>query len=137
MPYISCINSCCLLLFLGWYDKPCCRQDDATGLFPVLTVGHSRKYHNTLCLSPQILHKHCFQFLLRITMVPRENKMLMQNLGQKQRVLWYFPKWPITIVISQRKQKSILNYVVVLCEETYLNFKVAKSMLISKTKWRS
>ena len=37
-------------------------------------IGHFGKYHNTLCLSPQILHKHCFQFLLGLTMVPRENK---------------------------------------------------------------
>ena len=40
----------------------------------VWIIGHSRKYHNTLCLSPQILHKHCFQFLLGLTMVLRENK---------------------------------------------------------------
>ena len=38
------------------------------------SIGQSGKYHNTLCLSPKILHKHCFQFLLRLTMVPRENK---------------------------------------------------------------
>ena len=37
-------------------------------------IGHSEKYHNALCLSPQILHKHCFQFLLGLTMVTRENK---------------------------------------------------------------
>ena len=37
-------------------------------------IGHFGKYHNTFCLSPQILHKHCFQFLLGITMVRRENK---------------------------------------------------------------
>ena len=37
-------------------------------------IGHFGKYHNTLCLSPQILHKHCFQFLLGLTVVPRENK---------------------------------------------------------------
>ena len=37
-------------------------------------IGHFGKYHNTLCLSPQILHKHCFQFLLGLTMVPRENE---------------------------------------------------------------
>ena len=36
-----------------------------------LPIGHFGKYHNTLCLSPQILHKHCFQFLLGLT---RENK---------------------------------------------------------------
>ena len=37
-------------------------------------IGQFGKYHNTLCLCPQILHKHCFQFLLGITMVRRENK---------------------------------------------------------------
>ena len=36
--------------------------------------SHFGKYHNTLCLSPPILHKHCFQFLLALTMVPRESK---------------------------------------------------------------
>ena len=41
---------------------------------PISRIGHFGKYHNTLCLSPQILHKHCFQFLLGLTMVPRENK---------------------------------------------------------------
>ena len=41
---------------------------------PSIGIGHFEKYLNTLCLFPQILHKHCFQFLLGITMVPRENK---------------------------------------------------------------
>ena len=41
---------------------------------PFLFTGHFGKYHNTLCLFPQILHKLCFQFLLELTMVPRENK---------------------------------------------------------------
>ena len=27
-------------------------------------IGHFGKYHNALCLSPQILRKHCFCFLL-------------------------------------------------------------------------
>ena len=35
-------------------------------------VGHFWKYHNTLCLSPQILHKHCFCFLLGPLQVPGE-----------------------------------------------------------------
>ena len=57
-------------------------------------IGHFGKYHNTLCLSPQNLHKHCFQFLLGLAMVPRENK---NNAYAK---FWgtnkeYFPKWPI------------------------------------------
>ena len=37
-------------------------------------IGHFGKYHNHLCLFPQILHKHCFQFLLKLTMAQRENK---------------------------------------------------------------
>ena len=28
--------------------------------------------HNAPCLPPKILHNHCFQFLLGITVVPRE-----------------------------------------------------------------
>ena len=39
-----------------------------------LLIGHFGKYHNILCLSPHILHKHCFQFLLGLKMAPRENK---------------------------------------------------------------
>ena len=39
-----------------------------------LLISQFGKYHNTLCLSPQILHEHCFQFLLGLIMVPRENK---------------------------------------------------------------
>ena len=34
----------------------------------------SKILYNTLCLSSKILHKHCFQFLLGLTMVPRKNK---------------------------------------------------------------
>ena len=37
-------------------------------------IGHFGRYHNTLCLSRHILHKHCFQFLLGHLMVSRENK---------------------------------------------------------------
>ena len=30
------------------------------------TPENSITYHNTLCLSPHIWHKHCFQFLLGV-----------------------------------------------------------------------
>ena len=30
-------------------------------------------------------------------MVPRENKNNAKFAGDKQRVLWYFPKWPIWV----------------------------------------
>ena len=29
-----------------------------------MLIGQFAKYHNTVCLSPQILHKHCFRFLM-------------------------------------------------------------------------
>ena len=41
---------------------------------PLMLIGQFGKYHNTLCLSPQILHKHCSSFLMGLTRVPRENK---------------------------------------------------------------
>ena len=37
-------------------------------------IGRRSKTVKNICLSPQILRKHCFQFLLGLTMVPRENK---------------------------------------------------------------
>ena len=58
------------------------------------TIGHFGKYHNTLCLSPQILHKHCFQFLLGITMARRENKNnAYAKFGGTNKE--YFPNWPM------------------------------------------
>ena len=41
---------------------------------PQTLIGQFQKYHNTLCLSSQILHRHCFHFLLGLTIVPWENK---------------------------------------------------------------
>ena len=40
---------------------------------------------------PKILHKHCFQFLLRVKMAPREteNNAYAKFWGDKQRALWY------------------------------------------------
>ena len=53
---------------------------------------------NTIILfvcPPKILHKHCFQFLLGLTMIPREtgNKTYAEFWVDKQRVLWYFWYW--------------------------------------------
>ena len=63
-------------------------------------IRHFGKYHNTLCLSPQILRKHCFQFLLGIKMARRENKInaYAKFGGTNKRVLWYFLEWPISSV---------------------------------------
>ena len=40
---------------------------------------------------PQILHKHCFQFLLGVKMAPRETEKYAyaKCLVHKQRALWY------------------------------------------------
>ena len=40
---------------------------------------------------PQILHKHCLQFLLGVKMAPREteNNAYSNFWGDKQRALWY------------------------------------------------
>ena len=35
-------------------------------------IHHFHIDHNAPCLLPKILHIHCFQFLLGITVVPRE-----------------------------------------------------------------
>ena len=54
------------------------------------TIGHFGKYHNTLCLSPQILHKHCFQFLLGLTTVPRENNNAYAKFGGQKKSIMVF-----------------------------------------------
>ena len=64
-------------------------------------VSNIKIGHNTIILfvcPTKILHKHCCHFLLGFTMVPRENKCntYAKFWRDKQRVLWYFWKWPIT-----------------------------------------
>ena len=57
----------------------------------VIVIGHFGKYHNTLCLSPQTLHEHCFQFLFGLTMSQEKIKtMLMQNLGGQRKSIMVF-----------------------------------------------
>ena len=50
------------------------RKLDCYVVFFRVPIAKNGKCHNTLCLSTQILKKHCFQFLLGLTVVPRENK---------------------------------------------------------------
>ena len=53
-------------------------------------------YYNALCLSHQILHKHCFQFLFRGHFNSQEKlkSMLMKHFGVTNKehygMLWYF-----------------------------------------------
>ena len=73
------------LAFRGYHMSPCDAYVRHLNLFMQLyvldmyitvscAIGHFQKYHNTLCLSSKILHKHCFHFLLGLTLVPRENE---------------------------------------------------------------
>ena len=48
--------------------------------------------HSAPCLPPKILHNHCFQFLLGITVVPRENTMVKQK--------FQVSKFPINLYLT-------------------------------------
>ena len=69
----------------------------------IVIIDHSRNtiaYHNALCLSPKVLHKHCLQFLLAVKMAPREteNNAYAKFWGEKKEhygMLWYFLEWSI------------------------------------------
>ena len=43
-------------------------------ILPNIPISHFQTAHNTLCMPPNILNKHCFQFLLGHTVVPKEIK---------------------------------------------------------------
>ena len=51
------------------------------------------KYYNTFCCPSKIVHKHCFQFLLGLTIASREieDNSYAKFDGQKQ-ALWYWKK---------------------------------------------
>ena len=59
----------------------------------------SLQYHNTLCLSTQNLHKHCFYILLELTIFPPQtgNNAYAKVWVDKQRVLWYIWYWLIEL----------------------------------------
>ena len=71
------------------------------------SIGHFGKYHNTLCLFPQILHKHCFCFLLGPLNQRNWKQCLCKIWGDKQRVLWYFPKWPIPALWRRANARNV------------------------------
>ena len=56
----------------------------ATEFFNTLTIMHP-------CLAPQIFHTHCFQFLLGITVVPREieDNGYEKFFGQASYIIFY------------------------------------------------
>ena len=52
------------------------------------SIGHFQKYHNTLCFSSKVLHKHCFYFLFKSQ--EKMETVFFKILEGRQRVLWYF-----------------------------------------------
>ena len=73
-------------------------------------IGHSQKYHNTICLSSKILHiKHCSYFLLRLDCKSQEKiKTMLRGQTKSIMVLITFRKWPILL----REESKILKGVI-------------------------
>ena len=49
-------------------------EGDSNENFVKKVIHHFHIDHNGPCLPPKILRSHCFQFLLGITVIPRETK---------------------------------------------------------------
>ena len=69
-------------------------------------IDHFGKYHNTLCLSPQILQKHCFCFLLGPLLVPRVCISLINAL-QHDVLSPVFYAVQLTVLTNRTKRDSI------------------------------
>ena len=67
------------------------------------TPENTITYHNALCLLPQIVNKHCLQFLLGVEIAPREteNNAYTKFWGDKKRALWYVMVFAIKPVLVQ------------------------------------
>ena len=103
----------------------------------------SATFENTIILfvSPsRILHKHCFHFLLGLTMLPIERKSntYAKFWRDKQRVLWYFWKWSIEPFNSSLKpdwfhgleiMAVVLANVQVSSRSPQTNWKIVKSFI--------
>ena len=61
---------------------------------------------------PQILHKHCFQFLLGVKMAPREteNNAYAKFWGDKQRALWNVMVFSGVVNSKVYRKQEIQNY---------------------------
>ena len=93
----------------------------------LFTIGHFRKYHNTLCLFPQILHKHCFCFLFgSLNSQEKLETMLMQNLGGQTKSIMAFSKVAygnLTLAICLTPNCSVSQG----CDATVISFKTNPS----------
>ena len=73
-------------------------------------LGHFGKYQNTLCLSPQILHKLCFQFLLGLTNGPKRihKQCLCKILGDNEEYYGFFFRNGLLNFILKQTLKNML-----------------------------
>ena len=78
-------------------------------ILQLATTENTTTYHDALCLSPKILHKRFFQFLLGPFLLPREteNCAYANFWGEKQRALWYVMVFSVVV-----NYNSILEFVV-------------------------
>ena len=77
VPLFALLMNSCAAVSTQWrtFDIPLCVFCNSyIGSLPVthLSIHHFHVDYNVPCLPHKILHNHCFQFLLGITIVPRE-----------------------------------------------------------------
>ena len=68
------------------------------------SIGHFGKYHNTLCLSPHILHKPLFLFSLGTIVSPRRSwkQCLCKILGGQTKSIMIFSEVAYCLLSCER-----------------------------------
>ena len=96
----------------------CASKDFITHL-----IGHFGKYHNTLCLTPRILYKHCLCFLLKPLYVPRETaNNAHSKFGGKTEYYGIFRSGLLWLFQSSHQQMQNLLHKAFLCISFSCNF---------------
>ena len=68
-------------------------------LLLLTTTENNITYHIALCLSPDIVHKHCLQLFLEILKAPRETEAnaYVKFWVYKQRAIWYVMVFSVVV----------------------------------------
>jgi len=84
-------------------------------------IGHFRNAIILFVRPSKTPHKHCFHFLLRLTMVPRENKSNTHAKcwRDKQRALWHFLKWPTALSLHKQVHVTLYKSLIV-CHSVFV-----------------
>ena len=70
-------------------------NNNITIYYSMITIGHSQKYHNTCSF------KFCISIVSSFSGGNKNNAHLDKIWRDRQRILWYFPKWPMEMGIDQ------------------------------------